>query len=172
MNCFACVIAPVRLSSFPRLSGRILIGPSCSMHFRRLRSWSFCRIRTAHPDWLAKLTIWPSIYTFTLLSFDESTMSVVQWKKWDEAASLWSCVLSLLGLLARSGYLHVCVLIAIYLARSGVVQPQQTNETTLSDSGEMPNRLSFLHNSISMLFDHFKLHEDSRMTSNGKLCYP
>lgn len=40
--------------------GRSLIVPSRLMQFTRFSSGRFCRILTAHPGWLAQLTIWRS----------------------------------------------------------------------------------------------------------------
>lgn len=116
---FVCVVVPVWLQLFHRLWGS-RFGPFCPVHFTRFSSLRFvCPVRAAHSDWLVQLTIWPSQFAYShsyLLNTPLCRMCAGSY--WENAISSWACILHLFGF--SQGYIHTCVLIVTYLARSGV----------------------------------------------------
>lgn len=115
---------------------RALIGSSYSVYFTLFSSW-YCLSNSDHSsrligpphDMAFPVCISALCFLITLLC-RLSTGS-----QWTDAILLWS---ALVHCLARSDYIHVGVLIVIYLARSTIAQQPITSEVPLSDSGAKP----------------------------------
>lgn len=107
-----------------------LIGQFRWIHF----TWSWCGIRTAHPDWLVKLTLVciSAHFPFRWQPTSQHSLDLV-------LPSVLSCCLT------GSDDIGNCALIAIGVARPVITQPSTTGKTAPSDTGELLIKLPSPH---------------------------